>query len=60
MNIVEEGQIFSQGEDGEKADKVIVSNEINIDEAEPSHAEAQVGAGEKDDGVGLPTSTQVS
>jgi len=59
MNIVKDGRIFSRGEDGEKANEVIVSVEAQIEEAKPSQAEAKTGADDKDGGAGSPTSTQV-
>jgi len=60
MNIVKDGRIYSCGKDGKKADKVIVLDEIHVDRAEPSHAEAKVSADKKNDEAGSPTSTQVS
>jgi len=60
MNIVEDGWIYSRGEDREKANKVIIPDEIHVDGAELSHAEPEVGADKKDEEDGSPTSTQVS
>jgi len=60
MNIVEDSRIFSRGEDREKANEVIIPNEAQVSEAEPSQVDAGIDASEKNGGAGSLTSTQES